>query len=259
MLAGSQAPKQDDVVARVFGYVSDYGPRLADVVAEETYRQRAPQPLGPPRLRTLRSDYALTWIGSREGWIGYRDTFDIDGLPVRDREERLQHLLASGQTEQAARITDQNARFNLRNDLVPRNVNVPTFALGLLQPRYRDRFSVRHVGSAPLPDRTGWVLEFRERDRPTIARTADGRDQASRIDALVDPWTGEVHRTTISWERITGSIVVAYDRVPGIDVLVPISMFERFTTPAGDEIDGDATYANYRRFETSGRLLPTSP
>jgi hypothetical protein len=254
LTGAAQAPKPDDVVARVYRYASDYGAELANVVAEEIYRQRAPQARGPARIRTLRSDYALTWVG-RDGWVGYRDTFEVDGLAVRDRQERLQQLLASGATGQAARIAEQNARFNLRNDLLPRNINVPTFALDLLQSRYRDRFSARRTGAEPLNGGTGWVLEFRERDRPTIVRTPDGRDQPSRIEALIDPLTGEIHRTTVSWERVKGSIVVAYDRVPGIGVPVPIAMFERFTTPGGDEISGDATYSNYRRFETSGRLI----
>lgn len=254
-LAAAQAPKPDEVVARVYRYASDYGGELANVVAEETYRQRAPQARGPERLRTLRSDYALTWVGPREGLVWYRDTFEVDGLAVRDRGERLQQLLAGGATGQAARIAEQNSRFNLRNDLLPRNINVPTFALDLLQSRYRDRFSTRRIGAEPLTDRTGWVLEFRERARPTIVRTPDGRDQPSRIEALVDPLTGEIHRTTVSWERVKGSVIVAYDRVPGIAVPVPITMFERYTTPDGDEISGDATYANYRRFETSGRLI----
>lgn len=255
LAAGAQAPSTEDVVARVLAYVADYGAQVDNVVVEETYRQRAPRPRGPDQTRTLRSDYALTWAGPREGWVGYRDTFEVDGLPVRDREQRLRGLLESGATGQAARIAEQNARFNLRSDLLPRTVNVPTFALDLLQPRYRERFSARRVGSEALAGRTGWVIEFRERDRPTIVRTPEGRDQPSRIELLVDPATGEVHRTTISWERVKGSIVVAYDRVPGIAVPVPITMFERYMTRNGDEISGDATYANYRRFETSGRLI----
>jgi hypothetical protein len=253
--AGAQAPKTGDVVARVFAYVADYGAQLANVVAEETYRQRAPRASGPDQERTLRSDYALTWAGARDGWVGYRDTFEVDGLAVRDREQRLQRLLESGATGQAARIAEQNARFNLRNDLLPRTVNVPTFALDLLQPRFRDRFSARRVGSEALDGKTAWLVEFRERNRPTIVRTPEGRDQPSRIEALVDPATGEIHRTTVSWERVKGSIVVDYGRVPGLSVPVPITMFERFTTRDGDEISGDATYANYRRFETSGRLI----
>jgi hypothetical protein len=174
---------------------------------------------------------------------------------VRDREARLQRLLASGATGQAARITEQNARFNLGNDVLPRNVNVPTFALDLLQPRYRGRFSSRQAGTESVRGRSVSVLEFRERDRPTIVRTPDGRDQPSRIEVLADPTTGEIFRTTMSWEHVRGSIVVAYDRVPGIAVPVPISMFERFTTTVDDEIEGDATYANYRRFETEGRVV----
>src|SRR6188472_1944565 len=79
-LAGAQAPKPDEVVARVYRYASDYGGELANVVAEETYRQRAPQARGPARIRTLRSDYALTWVGPREGLVWFRDTFEVDGL-----------------------------------------------------------------------------------------------------------------------------------------------------------------------------------
>ena len=253
--AGAQAPKIDEVMARVFAYVADYGAQLANVVVEETYRQRAPRVRGPAQVRTLRSDYALTWLGPGDGWVGYRDTFEVDGLAVRGREERLRGLLESGATGQAARIAEQNARFNLRNDLLPRTVNLPTFALDLLQPRYRARFSARRVGSEALDGRTVWRVEFRERDRPTIVRTPEGGDQPSRIEALVDPATGEIHQTTLSWERVKGSIVVAYERVPGISVPVPVTMFERFMTRGGDEISGDATYANYRRFETSGRLI----
>jgi hypothetical protein len=254
-VGGAQPLTQGEVTDRVFRYVSEYGTQLENVVVEETYRQRAPQSFGHVRARTVRSDYALTYVSDRDGWVGYRDTFEVDGIAVRDREQRLQRLLASGATGQAARIAEQNARFNLGSDLLPRNVNVPTFALDLLQARYRSRFSVRHTGSESASGRSAWVLEFRERDRPTIVRTPDGRDQPSRIEALVDPLSGEILRTAVSWEKVKGSIVVAYDRVPGISVAVPISMFERFTTKAGDEIEGDATYANYRRFETSGRLL----
>ena len=46
-------------------------------------------------------------------WVGYRDTFEVDGKPVRDRDERLERLLSDGAVGQAARIAEQNARFNL--------------------------------------------------------------------------------------------------------------------------------------------------
>ena len=80
-------------------------------------------------------------------------------------------------------------------------------------------------------------------------------EATSRIQVLADPSTGEIRRTEVSWERIKGSIVVTYGPVPGVPVPVPIAMSERFTTRAGDEIEGDAAYTNYRRFETSGRVI----
>lgn len=252
-LAGAQQPKVQDVVARVDRYLADYGTRLENVVAEETYRQRAQGSPGLNLIRILRSDYALARV--RDGWISYRDTFEVDGQPVRGRDERLKILLSRGAVEQAGRIDKENARYNLASERFQRTVNVPTLAVEVLQPLYRHRFSVRRINSAAPADRPGWVLEYREQTRPTIARTEKGRNRASRIEALVDPETGEVQRTTMSWEETKGSIVVEYGRVDGVAVPVPIKMVERFTIGPGDDIDSDAIYTNYRTFQTSGRLV----
>lgn len=35
--------------------------------------------------RVLRSDYALTRAADKDAWVGYRDTFEVDGKPLRDR------------------------------------------------------------------------------------------------------------------------------------------------------------------------------
>ena len=252
-LAGAQQPKVADVVARVDRYLSDYGGSLESVVAEETYRQRAKAGPGLQLIRILRSDYALTYVS--EVWIGYRDTFEVDGQAVRDRDERLKRLLSMGAVAQAERIDRQNAQYNLANDRLKRTVNVPTLALEVLQPRYRRRFSVRRLTNTSPQDGAGWILEFRERARPTLARTEDGRNQAARIEAVVDPATGEIRRTMMSWERTKGSIVVDYGRVDGVPVPVPLKMVERFTAGPDDEIDSEATYTNYRLFQTSGRLV----
>jgi hypothetical protein len=281
--AVAQEPKLNEVAARVGEYVAAYGVQLAAVVAEEAYTQtvdhaapverlggagkspgwdsyapadrRPPTTSRPRNTRLLRSDYALTRVDDRDQWAGYRDTFEVDGRPVRDREERLQRLLASGAVGQAARIAQQNARFNLADDLLTRNINVPTFALELLHPHRRDRFSVRRAGSEIVNGREAWVLEFRERAKPTIVRTPEGRDQPSRVLAVVDPVTGTVSKTTLSWEKLTGSIIVTYGLVPRISALVPLTMSERYTTRGGTKIAGEAVYANYRQFQTGARVI----
>ena len=254
----AQAPTLNDLIARLDAYLLAYEIQLANVVAEETYRQTARQ--GPYSrrvtfVRELRSDYALTLAVDRNIRVGYRDTFEVDGEPVRDRDERLLRLLGSGAAEQAARIAEENARFNLGQNLVPRTVNVPTLAIEMLHPRIRNRFRARLAGTETLDGRPGWIVEFREREHPTIVRRPDGKDQPSRVAALLDPQTGEVLRTVLTWESVQGSIAVQYRRVPGIPVPVPGRMSEEYILRSGESVAGEATYDNFRQFETSGRIV----
>jgi len=255
----AQTVRQGDVIARLDSYLLTYEVRLANVVAEEAYRQWVEE--GPANRRSttariLRSDFALTLTPDHNRWVGYRDTFEVDGNPVRDRDERLERLLRDGAVGQAARIAEQNAQFNLGQHLVLRNINVPTFALEMMNPRIRDRFRVRRTGAGALEGRPGWLIEFRERERPTLVRTPDGRNQASRIVALVDMQTSEVLQTVLTWERVKGSITVSYGHAPQIPVPVPIRMAERYVTRTGEIVAGEAEYANFRQFETSVRVIP---
>ena len=103
---GAQTAGLRDVLARLDSYLLSYEERLATVVAEETYRQSVEHGSEANRSttsRTLRSDFALTLTPDNKHWAGYRDTFDVDGNPVRDRDERLQRLLSDGAVGQAAR------------------------------------------------------------------------------------------------------------------------------------------------------------
>ncbi len=243
----------DDVVARVGAYIVSYESRLATVVAEETYVQTMNVP-GPGKVRRLRSDYVLTRAADRDVWVGFRDTFEMDGAAVRDRDSRLQRLMSSGALAQAARIAAENSRYNLANDVVTRNVNVPTFALEVLHPRNHWRLTFRRADTQG-PEYPGTLeLEFRERERPTIVRRPDGRDNPMRGTIRVVTSTGEVTRTRVSWDALDGSVEVTYGKVEGIDVAVPLTMSETFTR--GDTtIIAEASYSNHRQFRTSGRLI----
>ena len=257
-LAGAQTVRLKDVVARLDVYLQSFEERLSNVVAEERYEQwveQGPKEKRSTLSRTLRSDFALTLTPDGTRRVGYRDTFEMDGVAVRDREERLQGLLTSGAVGQAARIADQNARFNLGEWLITRNINVPTFALEIMNPRYRDRFKVRRQGSDTLDGRSGWLIEFREQNRLTFVRTPEGNDQPSRVVALVDIHTGEVLRTVLTFERMKAAITVSYGHAPGIPVPVPIRMAESYVARNGALVGGEATYANFRQFQTSARII----
>lgn len=109
---GAQTVRLGDVMRRLDSYLQVYEQKLANVVAEEAYRQwveQGPKSRRSTSSRMLRSDFALTLVPNGSRWVGYRDTFEMDGNPVRDRDERLQRLLSSGGVGQAAAIAEQNA------------------------------------------------------------------------------------------------------------------------------------------------------
>jgi hypothetical protein len=257
--AGAQTVRLSEVVARLDNYLRGYEEQLANFVAEETYRQwveQGPKDRRSTTSRLLRSDFAMTLTSQRNRRVGYRDTFEVDGVPVRDRDERLQMLLNSGAVGQAARIAEENARFNLGDDLISRNINIPTLALEIMHPRFRDQVKVRRSGTEVLEGRPGWLIEFREQNILTLLRTPERGDQPSRVVALVDVETGEVLRTVLTWKYVEGSITVTYGRAPGIPVPVPIRMDERYEIRTGEVVAGEATYTNFRQFETSARIVP---
>ena len=262
--AQAPSPTLREVLTRLDAYLAAYESTLATLVAEEHYTQTvesSSSARGGRRTRTLISDYALARSPGGHAWTGFRDTFEVDGGPVRDRANRLQALMAEGSAEsarQALRISRDNARYNLGEDVVARTINVPTVPLDFVHPRHRSRLSFEQRGEEMVDGVRASVLAFRERDRPTILRTPDGKDRRGRGAVWVDPANGEVLRTDLSWDgRPDGYIVVHYRRDDGIGALVPETMLEEYRGARG-VVTGKATYTNYRRFQTAARVI-TSP
>lgn len=261
--AAASAPThaQNDLVARVSAYVDSYLKQLGSVVAEERYEQRVARVAvattttrrtdGGPLEAVLVSDFLLVEVPG-EGWLPFRDVFEVNGKPVRDRQDRLAALFLNGTSrsafEQARRIMSEGARYNIGN--VQRNINLPTLAIPLLGSRYRRNFRVR-IGRR---DDAGTVLEFDETARPTYIATTAGRDLPIRGKFWVNDVTGAVHRTEIEAvdTGITAFIGTAYRRDDALGLLVPERMDERYRR-AGDsqQILGTATYSNFRRFSVT--------
>ena len=76
-----------------------YERTFVGVVAEETYRQEVRIAGGTDlrgfpvearaQRRDLKSDVLLVRAPAGDRWIQFRDVFEVDGKPVRDRAERL--------------------------------------------------------------------------------------------------------------------------------------------------------------------------
>ena len=72
--------------------------------------------------------------------------FEVDGQPVRDRSERLMKLFvqpSSSTADQVERIVIESARYNIGNVL--RTINVPVFALLILDPANQPRFMFKRT------------------------------------------------------------------------------------------------------------------
>jgi hypothetical protein len=93
-------------------------------------------------------------------------------------------------------------------------------------------------------------------------------DQLARVTAAIDPTSGEVLRTVLDVDGgrasagIVTRIVVTYRVDAHLELLVPDTMTEHYYQP-GDvrqsttavQINTQATYSNYRRFQTSAEIV----
>ena len=73
------------------------------------------------------------------------------------------------------------------------------------------------------------------------------------VFAVGDVRAGNVKRVASAVGE--GSIAVSYGQADGIPVPVPIRMAERYVTRSGAIVSGEATYDNFRLFETSARIV----
>jgi hypothetical protein len=263
------------VIDRVSAYVERYQRDLAAITATETYRQeergvsaglRRRQTPGRtleqrlPNERVLRSRHLRSHVlvvpaaGATEIWVAFRDVFDVDGRPVRQREDRLKALfLDVSKRPDLRRLADESARYNIGR--VRRNFNTPLTALGFMHPHMRDRFRIAKADEACLDDRRLWMLRLQERRRPTLVQTSRGDDVPSEARFCVDPETGEVHETVLVVEQgrpapTLAIITVTFTPDDRLGLRLPTRMEETYGRPEqiGPYTWGLATYDDFHRF-----------
>ena len=244
-------------MARLIDYVESYERQYSGLVAEEEFRQSS-----RGRNVRMRSDYLLVKPEKSTEWISFRDVYEVDGVAVRDRDDRLKRLfLAPGLHvgTQLQAIRDESARYNL--GIVERNINVPLFLLRFLQAENRPRFRFRLAGKRQAAGVETWRVEFEERVFPTIITDILGRDVDAKGWFLVDETTGAIVETVLKIEEngSTGEIKVSFRLDPALGLWVPAEMTEMYQAmtqrslsgaPRPETIvEGTAKYTNYRRFQ----------
>jgi hypothetical protein len=260
-------PDLETVLGRAAEYSAAYLQKLSSIVAEERYVQRSGPDLVSrtplPGLRTgererrLRSDFVIVpGLGAGSPWLGIREVLEVDGRPIEGEHGRLEALLSDKRADTASRLralADRQARYNL-GDLY-RTINVPTLPLEFLLRDRQDRFRFKRSGVTTMRGVPVWTVTFKERQRPTLIRTPEGRDVVSEGVFWIDPGTGAVLRTELRADpgRLHSVILVSYAHHERFDMLLPDDMNELYVT-GRSRIEAHATYSRFRRFETDVRI-----
>lgn len=263
------APTAQEVRTRLSAYLSEYEPKLSELIADESLLQRdVPKREGRPGAdaflkRTLFSEVAFIALPGNLGWLGFRRVLKIDDSAVDDPLGSLNAVLGSGARDDyalARSMLKESARFNLGT---PRTINLPNLPLELLQAQHAGRFVIRLAGSDRIDGHGTVKLVLVESVTPTIIRAVDGADMRSIISAFVEPATGRLWRADViirdprpSMTQFDHIVSVTFEENRTFGLLVPAKMREDFFAGHDRKAWGDAKYTNYRRFQTSARIVP---
>jgi len=244
------------LVARASDYVAGYEREYSMLVAEEKFVQST-----KTMMRTLRSDLLLVRTPAADGWVAFRDVFEVDGKAVRDRDDRLKRLFLDPSVEaraQLEQIVTDSARYNIGQ--IERNINVPLFALKFLRPENLPRFRFRLDGRKDVGGVAASRMSYAEQARPTLVSLNIVDDVAATGWFLIDPASGATVGTRMAFELRGGVIEfeVRYARDGALGLWLPAEMTEVYSLYtsglAGNRtvsVDARATYSRFRRFQVT--------
>lgn len=227
VLADSK-PTLENVLRTAATFVNDYESSLTRILADEYYVQKETGPAGT-QARVLRSDVMVVELPNG-GWTGFREVHQVGGHEIPDQSRRLESLFlqpVSNTLDQAARIADESARFNL--GCLQRTINTPTFALTLLRSdvQSHSHFTLQEVRTDH--GRSIATVAFQENDGTgMLVRT---RDQAAMHGRFwIDADSGDVRKTELilDSEGVLAKITVTYALQDRIGKWLPVTMEERY-------------------------------
>jgi hypothetical protein len=237
--AHTQSVDLNELRARVAAHARRFITQFSDVVTEEEYDQRFTI---NKRKRHLKSDFMLVaYPGRKELVMVFRDVREVDGKPVRDKQDRITKLFLEPFNNAIRRAQDIQ-RDGLRHSVDNGRLMDPLAVITYLQAEYQGgfRISLGDMASSLGPD----IREISLTPIPARGRIA----QPAR--AWVSEATGEVVKTELrsGFGARAEITTTTFGLDPVLKIRVPLEMKDE--VPRGsDDFIGTATYANFRRFE----------
>jgi len=257
-IAAAQSIGADAVLERLDAYLEVYESELSTIVADELLIQETDGRLIRRENRRLQSEIAFIRLPGDREWLGFRSVRVINGKPLVGVKP-LAELLAGSTADtlqQTSLLVNESAKYNVGN---PRTINMPNLPLELLSRRHRHRYDVLYKGRTRMHDRAVDEVELRELVGTPIVYN-EGPPIRSEVRAWIDAESGALWRAEVTL-RVTGDrrnppwLRVDFARDRAVNLIVPVTMRERFNALA-DTGTSAASYSNFRRFQTSGRIVP---
>ena len=262
------------VLSSAMRYVMNYEQQFALLASEEHYVQELQRPPNPGdnlsrnnpgggmraggalTIQTIKSDFLLVQLGmDGEGWMPFRDAFEVKGKKLRERDDRLVKLFRENDRQafdKATRFNEASNKHHLGN--VTRTINIPTLGMMLLHPRVNERFEFTDGGEETLNGRVLRKAIYREAARPTLIKTTRGRDLALTGTIWIEPFSGAVVKSEMNAAdpAVRCQVTVTFRRDEALEMWVPDKMEEYYKAAlAVDDILATATYTNVRKYRRS--------
>jgi hypothetical protein len=252
----------ETAVAEAGTYLQTFAEEVAGVVLEERYLQQAQGRV--VSARELVSDLAIM-ADPRFGWVEFRDVFNVDGKPVRDRQDRIVELFSNPSAdslEQAQRIVQEGARHNLSPAGVQfsRTVNLPLAALMFLRLENQSRSKFQRVSLDTVSGHRVLIVRSEEVSMPRLIASGDNAPVRARF--WIEQGTGRVLRTELDLSSRRGTtniqaiIEVEYGEAREVGLWLPRQMEENYNFTDGMDrqianVSGRAVYTNVRKFRVN--------
>jgi hypothetical protein len=255
-------PPLDQLLDRAGRHVEKLRTDLRVVIGDEYYTQTVvPNPrfvMDQVQRRTIESELLFAWFPDRNVWLAVRNVRSVDRQPIPDSKERLDRLLSGPgpvSLDQVRGLQEESTRFDIGS--VKRTFGDPTIALRFLSADHRGRFAFADDRVERIQGIEVRKVTYRQTEGPAEIEL-NGTMVLPTGAFWVRPSDGAVLRTRFTLSSMSVDAIdiqVEFARDSKLGLWLPSRMEEKYSPRASAAVDCSARFSNYRRFETSGRIV----